>query len=208
MEVLFPLLLGLGQGLLHAAGPDHCAAVVLLGSSGKGRRQAFGTALKFALGHVLMLGGLSAFCILAGVGLSAGFERWAEVLGGLVLIGLGLGALLMPGIFLHGHPHVGGHGAAHEHSRLALGAGALLAISGVRSLLFALPPLMVGGSRGLAALGYLPGFALGLFAGMGVLGLVLQAFTGLAGERGSHWFHRAAAVGSAALGVLWITTRM
>ncbi|MFZ5470056.1 MAG: hypothetical protein ACOZIN_11530 [Myxococcota bacterium] len=204
-----PFLLGLGQGLLHAVGPDHCAAMVTLGTVGEHRRRAaLSTAVRFAVGHAVVLGGVSGLCLIAGLGLSEAFERWAEVFGGVVLVGLAVSALLFPGALRHGHPHLGGHGDDHVHPRVPMAAGALMAFSGARSLLLAVPPLVVGGSLSLSAWSYLPGFALGILVGMGTLGLLLAEGLHRLGAGTSRWIHRGAALGSAALGVFWIAVRL
>jgi nickel/cobalt exporter len=205
--VFLSFLVGLGQGLLHAFGPDHCVAIVTLGARGKSA--ALRTALRFAGGHALTLGALASVCLLAGVGLSEAFERWAEIGGGLILIGLALAALMFPSALQHGHPHLGGHGDDHQHqSPVPLAAGALMALSGGRSLLLALPPLIVGGAMSLEAWSYLPGFALGVFAGMAAVGLLFATGVRRLDERGQLWLHRGSALSSAALGVFWIAVRI
>lgn len=204
---LFALLLGLGQGLLHSLGPDHCAAVTVLCARRSGR-QALLTALRFAAGHAVALGLLSAFCLFAGVGLSEAFERWAEILGGGVLLGLALAALMFPGTLYHGHPHLPGHGRDHLHGKASVAAGALMALSGARALLLALPPLLVGGGMRLAAWAYLPGFALGILLGMGALSLLLARGLSRLGERLRVRVHQSVALGAAGLGLFWMATRL
>ncbi|HZI09412.1 MAG TPA: hypothetical protein VE153_03415 [Myxococcus sp.] len=209
--ILLAFLVGLSQGLLHAVGPDHCAAMATLGTLGGGRRRAaIATALRFALGHAAMLGGIATLCLLAGVGLSETFERWAEVFGGTVLVALAVTALLFPNSFNHGHPHLPGHAREpHQHVHtVSTAAGALMAISGVRSLLLALPPLLMGGSMSLAAWTYLPGFALGILVGMGAVGLVFAEGISRLNERLTAWVQRGVAVGSGALGLFWIGSRL
>jgi nickel/cobalt exporter len=151
---------------VNAVGPDHCAAMATLGTLGPGRRRAtFLVALRFAIGHAAVLGGVATFCLLAGVGLSETFERWAEIFGGAVLVALAVAAFLFPNVLRHGHPHLPGHPQephSHIHDRVSTAAGALMAVSGVRSLLLALPPLLVGGSLSTSGWTYLPGFALGI----------------------------------------------
>lgn len=203
------LLLGLSQGLLHAIGPDHCAAMATLSGLGqRGRRTAFGTALRFALGHALVLGAVAAGCLAAGVGLSEAFERWAEIFGGGVLLALALTALFFPGALAHGHPHLPGHEASHAHQRVSTAAGALMAISGVRSLLVSLPALILGGAFSLEAWTFLPGFALGILAGMGAVGLLFAEGLSRLSERLAEWVYRGVAVSSAALGIVWIAARL
>lgn len=173
-------------------------------SSDRPGRRALATAVRFAVGHALALGALSAVCLLAGLGLSEAFERWAEVLGGVVLVGLALAALMFPGALRHGHPHLPGHGDDHRHARVSAAAGALMALSGARALLLALPPLLVGGGMHLAGWAYLPGFAAGILLGMGAAGLLIARGLERLGERA----HRAVVLGSAALGLFWIAVRL
>ncbi|KFE68866.1 hypothetical protein [Hyalangium minutum] len=210
--VFFAFAVGLGQGLLHAVGPDHCAAMATLNTLGTGRRRAaLLTALRFAFGHAAVLGTVAAVCLLAGVGLSEAFERWAEVFGGGVLVALAVTALLFPNSLRHGHPHLPGHTVEphhHVHEKVSTAAGALMAVSGVRSLLLALPPLLMGGSMSLGAWSYLPGFALGILLGMGAVGLIFAEGMSRLGAGLATWVHRAIAVGSGALGMFWIGSRL
>ena len=213
MSPLFlALLFGLGQGLLHAVGPDHCAAMATLGTLGPNRRRAtFVVAVRFALGHAAVLGGVASVCLLAGVGLSETFERWAEMFGGAVLVALAVTALLFPNVLRHGHPHLPGHTQephSHMHERVSTAAGALMAVSGVRSLLLALPPLLVGGSLQSSGWTYLPGFALGILLGMGAVGLLFAEGLARMGAGLAERLQRLVAAGSAALGLFWIVTRL
>ena len=202
---LLSLLVGLGQGLLHGLGPDHCAAIATLGASGD-RRKSLRAALSFAWGHTLVLGALAAACLVLGVGLSEAFERWAERLGGFVLVGLAVAALLFPGTLQHGHPTLPPHGHDHRHraSRLGGVAGALMAVSGVRALALALPPLLVGGALHLSGLLYLPAFGAGVFIAMAVMGTLVSSGARRLSPRGAAWLQRAVALSSGALGVAWI----
>ena len=203
--VLLSLLVGLGQGLLHGLGPDHCAAIATLGATGD-RRKSLRVALSFAWGHTLVLGALAAGCLLLGVGLSEAFERWAERLGGFVLVGLAISALLFPGTLEHGHPSLPPHGHDHRHraSRLGGVAGALMAVSGVRALALALPPLLVGGALQLSGWLYLPAFGAGVFLAMGGVGALFSSGTGRLSLRAAARLQRAVALSSGALGLVWI----
>lgn len=203
-------LLGIAHGLAHAVGPDHCAAMATLtGPGGKGRRHlAFQTALRFALGHAVVLGVLAGVCLAAGVGLSQTFTEWAEIFGGAVLLGVALTALFFPSALHHGHPHLPGHDHNHRHARVSGAAGALMAVSGVRALLLALPPLLVGGGFNLAAWAYLPSFAVGILIGMGAVGLLLSEGLGLLTDRLGRWVERGAYLASAAVGAVWIVARL
>jgi hypothetical protein len=163
-----------------------------------------------------VLGTLAGLCLVFGVGLSEVFERWSERLGGLVLVGLAVAAILFPGTVRHGHPQIPPHGddhahpphahAAHAHGPLDVSgvAGALMALSGVRALLLALPPLLVGGSLSVSAWAYLPGFAAGVFGAMAAMGLLVSAGTQRLPEQAAARLQRAVALTSGALGVIWI----
>ncbi|WNG61340.1 hypothetical protein F0U59_46515 [Archangium gephyra] len=210
--LFFAFLFGLGQGLLHAVGPDHCAAMATLGTLGPSRRRAtFLIALRFAIGHAAVLGGIATFCLLAGVGLSETFERWAEIFGGAVLVALAVTAFLFPNVLRHGHPHLPGHTHephSHMHDQVSTAAGALMAVSGVRSLLLALPPLLVGGSMQSSGWTYLPGFALGILVGMGAVGLVFAESLSRMGTTVAERLQRLVAGASAVLGMFWIVSRL
>lgn len=210
--LFFAFLFGLGQGLLHAVGPDHCAAMATLGTLGPSRRRAtLLVALRFAIGHAAVLGGVATFCLLAGVGLSETFERWAEIFGGAVLVALAVTAFLFPNVLRHGHPHLPGHTHephSHMHDQVSTAAGALMAVSGVRSLLLALPPLLVGGSMQSSGWTYLPGFALGILVGMGAVGLLFAEGLARVGSRIAERLQRFVAAASAALGLFWIASRL
>lgn len=204
-------LLGLAAGLAHAVGPDHCAAMITLtGAGGEGRRRrALGTAVRFALGHALLLAVIAGACLVAGVGLSETFTHRAEIFGGAVLVAVAVAALVMPSTMRHGHPHLPGHGAVdHHHDRVSGAAGALMAVSGVRGLLLALPPLLIGGGYSLAAWAYLPAFALGILIGMGAVGMLLAEGLGALTGRLGLWVERAAHLAAAAVGVVWIVVRL
>lgn len=210
--LFFAFLVGLGQGLLHAVGPDHCAAMATLGTLGPSRRRAtFMVALRFAIGHAAVLGGVATFCLLAGVGLSETFERWAEIFGGAVLVALAVTAFLFPNVLRHGHPHLAGHTHephSHRHDQVSTAAGALMAVSGVRSLLLALPPLLVGGSMQSSGWTYLPGFAFGILVGMGAVGLLFAEGLSRMGTTLAERLQRFVAGASAVLGLFWIASRL
>jgi nickel/cobalt transporter (NicO) family protein len=205
-------LAGFAQGLVHAVGPDHCAAMATLNGMGgrASRARTFSTALRFAVGHTVVLGGMAAACLSAGVMLSETFANRAEVFGGAVLVALAVTALFLPSSVRHGHPHLPGHAHdhGHTHTRASGAAGALMAVSGVRSLLLAMTPLLVGGRFSLQAWTYLPAFALGILVGMGAVGLLLAEGMSRLSARMSTWVERAVYAGSAALGVVWIVTRL
>ncbi|HVE85968.1 MAG TPA: hypothetical protein VND93_24095, partial [Myxococcales bacterium] len=200
---LLSLLVGLGQGLLHGLGPDHCAAIATLGSGG-GRRKPLRVALSFAWAHTVVLGALAGACLALGVGLSEAFERWAERLGGFVLVGLAVSAVLFPGTLHHGHPNLPPHGHDHRHPQLGSVAGALMAVSGARALALALPPLLVGGALHFAGWVYLPAFGAGVFLAMAGVGAAVSTGTRWLSPLGAARLQRVVALSSGALGLVWI----
>jgi hypothetical protein len=60
----------------------------------------------------------------------------------------------------------------------------------------------------LAAWTYLPGFALGILLGMGVVGLIFAEGLSRMSEKLAAWMHRAVALSSGALGLFWIGSRL
>jgi nickel/cobalt transporter (NicO) family protein len=206
--LVLSIVVGFGQGVLHGLGPDHCAAVATLGLTRSAREGPLWVALRFAVGHAVVLGALAAAFLGLGIGLSERFERWAEVLAGGVLLALASLALLWPSALSHGHPYLGGHVRDHHHPKATLAAGALMAVSGLRSLMLSLPPLLVGGALRAEALAYLPAFALGILCSMGALGLALSALSARASAAALQVGRRATALGTAALGLGWMAARL
>jgi hypothetical protein len=208
--LLLLFVVGLSQGLIHSVGPDHCAALATLGLLEPGRRRQamLKVAFRFAAGHAFMLGGLVTACLLIGVGLSETFEKWAEIGSGVALVVLAATLLFFPSALAHGHPHLPGHDHDHRHVRVGGTMGALMAVSGVRSLLLALPPVLAGGSFHLKALSYIPGFGLGVFLGMGVIGLLFAEASTRLSDTLAVLVRRGVAVFSAGLGIVWIAVRL
>jgi nickel/cobalt exporter len=115
------------------------------------RARAFGVAVRFAIGHALLLALGAGGLIALGWSLPLVVERSGEMLGGALLIGLG--AVGMWGVFSgrvygHSHPpahwhlHVGRHDrhplpSAHSHVPTILGAA--FAVSSLRALTLLAP---------------------------------------------------------------------
>lgn len=180
-----------GLGLLHGLGPDHCLAIATLAGSGPGRtRRALGVSVRFGVGHTVALASAALASVLLGFVIPAAWEARFEVLGGLVLIGLGAWSLATGKLLLHRHTHHHGT-AAHEHLHLHVNGrthvhethkrwetafGALFGMSGVRGLVLVLP-LTAGASVSLACLGVLL-FGMGVIFSMVTFGV----FTALAAD--------------------------
>jgi hypothetical protein len=118
------------------------------------------------------------------------WERAAELGGGALLVALGVLAL-----------RGGGADHPHRHGGPAL-VGALFALSGVRALALALPPLLVAERSAWAGAVYVVAFGAGVAAASVAFGLVV------AGARRSWpaWTRRAAGVASIALGTWWVVS--
>src|SRR5215210_5142348 len=103
-------------GFLHGLGADHLMAIAAL-SLGPGaeapaakRVRALGVAVRFAIGHAVLLAVGAGALVAIGWSVPLMFERGGEVLGGVLLIGLG-GA----GLWSVGAGRVYGH--THRHGR-------------------------------------------------------------------------------------------
>ena len=120
------------------------------------RARALGVAVRFALGHALLLGAGAATLILLGWSLPLMVERGGEMLGGILLIVLGM--LGVWGAFsgqLYGHTHVhsnepaphwhlhigprASHPSSAAHSHIPTIIGAAFAISSLRALTMLAP---------------------------------------------------------------------
>jgi nickel/cobalt exporter len=219
----------LALGFLHGLGADHLMAIAALslatplGPARYGR--AFWLAVRFAIGHAVLLGVGAALVLFFGWQIPDGVEQGGEFVGGCLLIVLGLigGWLAYSGrLYAHSHAHPHGSDRLHSHWHLHLGRqhshrpavhtalpgvlGAVFAISGLRALILSLP--LWNSSHALGALLFpVALFAVGILASMSVFGIVL-AHT-MADRRMTGQVARAAgaatALGSLALGVYWIT---
>ena len=221
----------LALGVLHGLGADHLMAIAALSLAtplGPARyARAFGLAVRFAIGHALLLACGAALVLLFGWQIPAPVEQGGELLGGCLLIMLGVivAWLTLSGrLYLHSHLHDSGE-RAHSHWHLHVGRthshaplihtalpgvlGALFAVSGLRALVLSLPLWNTGDRmQHLGGLLFLITiFASGILLSMSLFGIVL-AHT-LADRRMTGWVARlsggATAVGSLVLGFYWIT---
>jgi nickel/cobalt transporter (NicO) family protein len=149
-------------GFMHGIGPDHLAAITAYGAAtGRDFRRVVFFAVRFALGHALVLG-------IAGVVAKFGSmmlpERWETGFDLIAATLLGLtGVVVLTGLLtgvikLHTHHHHHDHSVHHHfhlhmfsvkkhepqehphvHGTTAVGLGALFAMGGARSLLFVVP---------------------------------------------------------------------
>lgn len=207
-----------GQGLLHGVGPDHCLAIGALASKG-GLRRAVAVSVRFGLGHMMVLGVFATAAVVAGVAIPARWESALEVVGGASLLALGCWTLLsgVPSDPSHHH----GDGVMHAHdladhgptggatakpSRVARGpfsllAGALFGLSGVRSLVLALP-LMVRRDPVTLLVGVAL-FGLGVLLSMVCVGYLTQRVATVA-HRAERGLRAVVGLASMACGAWWV----
>lgn len=207
-----------GQGLLHGVGPDHCLAIGALASRG-GLRRAVAVSVRFGLGHMAVLGLLATAAVVAGVVIPARWESALEVVGGASLLALGCWTLLsgVPSDPTHHH----GDGVMHAHdlaehsattaaaataARASRGpfpllAGAVFGLSGVRSLVLALP-LMVQRNPVVLVAGVAL-FGLGVLLSMVIVGYLTQRIASVA-HRVERGLRVLVGLSSMACGAWWV----
>ena len=159
----------LALGFLHGLGADHLMAIAALslatplGPARYGR--AFWLAVRFAVGHALLLSVAAAAVLFFGWQIPVRLEQAGEFVGGCLLILLGLVGcwLAFTGrVYAHTHAHAhahehahGEHALFHSHWHLHVGRqhshlpavhtalpgvmGAVFAVSGLRALILSLP---------------------------------------------------------------------
>ena len=216
----------LSLGFLHGLGADHLMAIAALAVRGDGRVAAdgapLGVAVRFAVGHALVLLVGAGGVLLLGWQIPELVERTGELAGGLLLIAMGgftLWVVAADRLYGHAHPgrwagwhvHLGRrdrHPAPPAHGTGAGLLGAVFAVSGLRALTLLAPELSPGEAAGsLATLLYLVGvFAVGILLSMSLFGIVLSRVLG--SVAGSAAVGRVAsvvtAVASIGLGIYWI----
>lgn len=189
------LVILFSMGLLHGIGPDHLAAITAFGAAaGNEFRRVVFFAIRFSLGHAVVLMGAALLGKVATMFLPQHWEHMFEIGGGVLLLGAGL--LLLAGLIsgkirvhTHHHAHTGSlhhhfhlhlfpakaHVATqheHPHGGAALGLGALFAMGGARSLLTVAPiALAPTVSASLLRVGI---FCVGIVAAMVVYAWIVQ----------------------------------
>jgi hypothetical protein len=225
------LISSLALGFLHGLGADHLMAIAALSVGTAGdtpavqRSRAFSVAVRFALGHALLLGIGAGALVLLGWSIPLVVERGGEVLGGLLLIVLGLiggWGVLSGRVYghshlhsqepaAHWHLHVGQkdqHPAPSAHSHLPTILGAAFAISSLRALTLLAPfGDGVSGSPLPTLLSLIAVFGVGILLSMSLFGVAFARFMSAAVAAN---LGRAAAgimaCASVALGAYWIVS--
>ncbi len=227
----------LALGFLHGLGADHLMAIAALAVHGErgprasAAQRPFGVALRFAMGHALLLLVGAGAVLVLGWQIPEIVERGGERVGGVVLVGMGLFTLwVVASERLYGHSHAHGHHVHHEaahvhwhfhfgrreahpapqaHSHGAGVLGAVFAVSGLRALTLLAPTLHGQGAASLTMLFYLVVvFALGILLSMSLFGIVLARVLGIPWVVRSLGRGAAAltALGSIGLGMYWIVS--
>lgn len=216
-------------GFLHGLGADHLMAIAALSVDGAAvtprvrRARAVAVAVRFAIGHALLLALGAGALVAIGWSLPLVIEQGGEVLGGLLLVVLGAAGLwgAIAGR-VYGHSHTHGHEpAAHwhlhigrrdrhplaaTHSHLPTIVGAAFAISSLRALSLLAPfGDSVAATPVPALLGLIAIFAIGILLSMLLFGLAFaRVLTITAVARLGRSVAATMAIASIALGVYWI----
>ena len=195
-----------------------------LGPARYGR--AFWLAVKFAVGHALLLSVGAGLVLFFGWQIPARFEQegsWRALPPD--CFGLLGGWLALSGrLHAHAHAHPRGDRGLHSHWHLHIGRGhshrpavhtalpgvmgAVFATSGLRALMLSLPLWDASGALG-TLLVLVSIFALGILISMSLFGIVLAHVLSVRRmtARLSRFAAAATAFGSLVLGIYWITAR-
>ena len=219
----------LALGFLHGLGADHLMAIAALSVSTAGetpalqRARALGVAVRFAVGHALLLGLGAGTLVVLGWSLPLVVERGGEMLGGALLIvlgGAGLWGVVSGTVYGHSHRHGDEpashwhlhfghrdrHPAATAHSHLPTILGAAFAVSSLRALTL-LAPFGEGmsGSPLPTLLAMIAVFGVGILISMSLFGVAFARLMSLAvAIRLGQAAAVIMAVASIGLGVFWI----
>lgn len=207
LQVLAPLT-ALVAGFAHALEPDHMAAVTTFVSRRPRPLEAIGFGIRWGAGHSAAILVVGFVLIALNIQLPDVLARGLEFSVGLMLLGLGLW-LLWNVLHERAHRAAGDHGHAHghhhPHGRGSLWVGMAHGLSGTAPLVAALSATAAG-SPGSAAL-YLLLFGVGTTVAMALYALVAGFVFDQAGHRApalAGGLRALTAVGSAAIGVLWM----
>lgn len=180
------------------------AAVTTFVSRHPNPRQALGFGVRWGLGHSIAIVGVGLVLILLRLQVPDGVLRGLEFGVGGMLLALGLWLLWQ---LLHGRAHDLGHrgGHAHSHQGASTWVGVAHGLAGTAPLIALLPVAL---SRSpWAASAYLLFFGVGTVAAMGLYAFLAGVAFGRAGDRFpalAGGMRIATALGSAALGVVWM----
>jgi len=223
---VFLVVSALGLGFLHGLGGDHLMAIAALsvdgaaeGSPSLRRGRALTVAMRFALGHAVLLALGAALVVLIGWSIPPHVERGGELLGGGLLIVMGI--LTLQHLLQQAstststeHPALSTEHPAPStqhptrHAHLPTVIGAAFAISSLRALAMLTPFGRDLGAEPLPLLLALIGvFAVGILASMSVFGIALAGVLSTRVlERVGHGAGALVGVSSIVLGIAWVAT--
>jgi hypothetical protein len=201
---LLLLLSAFALGFLHGLGGDHLMAIAALSMDGGDasasarRARALGVALRFAIGHALLLGCGAGLIVLVGWSIPPHVERGGEMLGGALLVVMGVVTL----------QHLKRHQQGHRHSHLPTMVGAAFAISSLRAVVLLTPFGQNAGSQPLPMLlALIAIFATGILTSMSLFGVALAGVLSTrALQRVGHGAGALVGVSSIVLGIAWVAT--
>jgi nickel/cobalt exporter len=216
-------------GFVHGLGADHLMAITALTIGGEDsaaarRARALRVAVRFAVGHALVLAVGATAVVLAGAALPPSMERGGELVGGMLLIVfgvVGLSAAFFGHLYVHAHAPAADPGAWHMHlgaprahamghSLLPGVIGGVFAVSSLRALSVLAP---FGGSVAGAAVAQIvlliALFSVGILISMSLFGVALartlsSVFVARLGRTAAILMSSA----SLLLGVYWIVSAL
>jgi hypothetical protein len=208
--IVFLLISAFALGFLHGLGGDHLMAIATLSMDGADssaaarRARALGVALRFAVGHALLLGCGAGLIVLVGWSIPAHVERGGEMLGGALLIVMGI--VTLQHLKRHAHHSHPAHSAHHSHLPTMIGAA--FAVSSLRAVVMLTPFGHSAGSQPLPMLLALIGiFAIGILASMSLFGVLLAGvLSTVTLQRVGHGAGALVGVSSILLGIAWVAT--
>jgi nickel/cobalt transporter (NicO) family protein len=211
LSVLLLPLSALALGFLHGLGGDHLMAIAALSVDGPAgetasakRARALGVAMRFAIGHALLLGLGAGLIVLIGWSIPPHVERGGEMLGGALLIVMGL--VTLQHLRHLRHPSHPPHPAHPSHLPAMIGAA--FAISSLRAVVMLTPSGQNAGAQPLPLLLALIGvFAVGILASMSLFGVALAGVLSTrALQRVGHGAGALVGISSVVLGIAWVAT--
>jgi hypothetical protein len=202
---VFLLATALFLGFLHGLGPDHLMAIAALSVDDDGRA-AFRVAVRFAMGHALLLALGAGLIVVVGWTIPPHVERGGEMLGGALLIVMGI--VTLQHLRHHARKHQAHLAHPAHHSHLPTMVGAAFAVSSLRALAMLTP---FGASLDSAPLPLLVTliavFACGILMSMSLFGVALARLLSMRVlERIGHGASALVGVSSVVLGVAWLVT--
>ena len=218
LQTVLLLLTGLVLGMRHAFDRDHLAAVTHFISLEPDPLKSAWFGVRWAVGHAVAILLLGSLVLLLQLRLDPAFERYAELVVGITLAGLGVWRLaLLVQEQRHTHRHEHGqrreHTHAHSHEpgrdhvhRFAPTVVGLVHGAAGAPELFILIPITLISTASLAYL-YIGLFSLGCALTMGLYGYVVGRFYRRASQTGQRIYRAlvvATSLSGLMLGAVWI----